>query len=188
MVEAILSIFCILLIFYLGWVGVSFGLFFEMTSALLFFLAMMVTLRYWYLATQLIISLGGFSGAYAAFWAFLILFILGSVPLLIVMKFVNEDSRPKYPNLLDVSLGFAFGTVSSAIVICGVLTLASIIVPKAWEPYEPSAILLRLDKMPISLFRFVEETFFGIGEKDPRHTRLPTLEKDEADNFDAFWR
>ena len=116
------------------------------------------------------------------------MFIVGSVPLIIVMKYVNEDSRPKYPNFLDTFLAFGFGAISAAIVVCSALTLASVIVPKAWDKYEPSLLLGRLDKKPIEFYQFVEQAFFGISDKNETHTRLPTLEKDDADNFDKYWK
>lgn len=188
MIEVIITIFAIILILYLGRVGASFGLFFEMTSALLFFLAMMVTLRYWHQATILFNSLVPFGPAYAVFWGFLLSFILGCIPLIVVIKYVNEDARPKYPNWLDTVLGFVFGTISASIVVCCAFTLMSVILPKAWRDYDPSALFLRLDQYPIQVFQAIESGLFGIGEHDPRHTPLPTLEKADLDNFDKYWR
>jgi uncharacterized membrane protein required for colicin V production len=188
MVETILTIFAILVILYLGRVGASFGMFFEMTSTVFFFFAMLVTMRYWHQATQIFNSIVPFGNAYAAFWGFLLLFILGCLPLLWVLKNVNDESRPKYPEILDTVLGFVFGALSSGIVICCVFTLMSVIVPKAWADYDPSNSFLRLDRVPIATMRFIESTFFGIGEADPARTRLPTLEKSDLDDFEKFWQ
>lgn len=188
MFEVILTIVALLLILYLGRVGASFGLFFELTSTLLFFFAMMVAVRYWYMATQIFNNIVPFGHAYSAFWGFLLLFILGSIPLMAVMKSVNEDSRPKYPSALDSILGFVFGTLSATIVVCTVFTLMSVIVPKAWKEYDPNALFFRLDRIPIAIYQYIEKDVFGIPEKDPRHTRVPTLEKEDLDNFEKYWR
>lgn len=188
MVETILTIFAILVILYLGRVGASFGLFFEMTSTVLFFFAMLATMRYWCQATQIFNSIVPFGNAYAAFWGFLLLFILGCLPLLWVMKNVNDESRPKYPNFLDGVLGFVFGALSAGIVVCCAFTLMSVILPKAWADYDPSRSFLRLDRVPIATLRFIESNLFGITEADSTHTRLPTLEKSDLDDFQKFWQ
>jgi len=186
--EVILSILAVIVILYLGRVGASFGLFFEMTSAVLFTFAMLVTMRYWYHATQIFNSIVPVGPAYSAFWGFLLLFILGCIPLIAVMKSVNEDARPKYPNLLDTILGFVFGTISAAVVVCCVFTLVSVLLPKAWKDYDPNALFFRLDQYPIQVYQFVEQDVFGVTDKDPGHTRLPTLEKGDLDDFEKYWR
>lgn len=188
MAELLISIVCLLLILYLGRTGAMFGMFFEMTSSVLLFFAMMVTLRYWYPFTQWFTSVVPISGAYATFVGYWVLFLLGSIPLMIVLKLVNEDSRPKYPNILDNLLGFVFGATSGAIVICAVMTSLSVIMPKVWESYERTALLVPLDTVPVAVYRTIEGNWFGIGEKDPTHTRLPTFEKADADDAEKYWR
>src|ERR1044071_8798563 len=106
MIEIVMSVACLLLILYMGRAGAGFGLFFEMTSALLVGFALLVTLRYWFQFTQFLSSIVPISGAYACFVAYWALFLIGCIPLLAVMKLVNEDSRPKYPGFLDGLLGF----------------------------------------------------------------------------------
>src|SRR5262245_49307459 len=101
MIEMVISVACLLLILYMGRTGAGFGLFFEMTSTLLVAFALLVTLRYWYQCTQFITSIVPVSGAYACFVAYWVMFLIGCIPLLVVMKLVNEDSRPKYPGFLD---------------------------------------------------------------------------------------
>jgi uncharacterized membrane protein required for colicin V production len=188
MVELIVSIVCLLLILYMGRMGAAFGMFFEMTSAVLLFFAMLASLRYWYPFSQWFGSVAPISGAYATFVSYWVLFLLGSIPLMVVLKFVNEDSRPKYPTVLDNLLGFLFSATSGAIVICAVMTSLSVIVPKVWEPYERTALLVPLDTVPISVYQAIERGWFGIAEKDPTHTRLPTFEKADADNAEKYWR
>src|SRR5437762_1447685 len=106
MVEIILSVLAILLILSLARLGASFGVFYELTSALLLLLAMMVALRYWYLLTRWITSWWPeTSGGYAAFGAYWTLFLLGCLPLILVMSHVTHDSLPKYPKSVDMTLG-----------------------------------------------------------------------------------
>jgi hypothetical protein len=64
----------------------------------------------------------------------------------------------------------------------------SVIMPKIWEPYQRSGLIVPLDKLPINVYRTVEEECLGIGEKDPGHTLLPTLEKADVDDFKKYWQ
>lgn len=188
MFELILSIIAIILVLYLGRLSVSFGLFYEMTSMLLLFFAMMVTLRCWYLATQWMEAITPLRGPYAAFVAYWCLFLIGCIPLIGAMKVITEDSRPKYPTGLDVPLAFLFGTVAAAIFVCSVMTSLSVILPKVWEPYERSAMLVPIDEIPFKIYRFVEGNVFGVKNGDPSQTPLPTLDKTVADDFEKFWQ
>ena len=188
MFEMILSIIALVLVLYLGRMGASFGLFYEMTSMLLLFFAMMVTLRYWFLFTGVIVSVTPLEGPYAAFVAYWCLFLLGCLPLIGAMKIINEDSRPKYPTALDAPLAFVFGTVAAAIFVCSVMTSFSVILPKVWEPYERSDLLVPLDEIPFKVYRFVEGKLLGVKKGDPAQTPLPTLGNTEADDFEKFWQ
>lgn len=191
MTEPIISILAILLILYLGKAGAAYGLFFELISTVLLLFALLVTLRYWYVATQIVQSLTLISGSYAAYAAFVaywVLFLLGCAPLLVVMKMVNEDSLPKYPNSLDNSLGFVFGMSSAAIFICVLMTSLSVIMPKVWEQYDNGALLIPLDKAPIAGFQYIERNWYGITTNNPAYTRFPTFKKADADSFEKYWR
>ena len=89
MVEVIVSILALMLILLLAWGGTLFGVFYELTSSLLLFLAMMVTMRYWYEATRLVESVMPGAGAYGAFGAYWALFLVGSA--------VDPGAQPGHP-------------------------------------------------------------------------------------------
>lgn len=193
MVEPIISIACLLLILYLGRMGAAFGMFFEMTSTVLLLFAMLATLRFWYPFSQWFSAVGPVSGIHAIFVSYWILFLLGSIPLIVVMKQVNEDSRPKYPAILDKVLGFLFGAASGAIVICAVMTSLSVILPTLWKDYEHRQILFSLDTLPLTVYQEIENNVAGIDDKDPSHTRFPSLEREdiqeaEKGESDKLWR
>ena len=78
MAELILSILAILIILTLAWVGPDLGVFYELTTSLLLFLAMMVTLRFWYLLTRYLVLRLPEYGSYAAFGAYWTLFLVGT--------------------------------------------------------------------------------------------------------------
>lgn len=188
MVELVLTICVLLLILYLGRVGADFGLFFELTSALLLLFAMFVTLRYWYLMANLLQTRTFLQGANATFVAYWVLFLLGSIPLILVLKYLNEEARPRYPSVLDKLLGFAFGLLAAAILLCCLMTSLAVFLPRVWEPYDRNALWLPLDEFPLKVYRHVEEQWLGVDASHPGHTRLPTLEKTDADHFDKYWR
>jgi uncharacterized membrane protein required for colicin V production len=188
MVETILSVFAILVILALAWAGIVFGVFYELTSALLLFIAMIVTLRYWYLATGLILSWVPATGSYAAFIAYWALFLIGCLPLIAVMNGITQDSVPRYPKVVDSVLGFIFGFASAVILMCSIMTSLPVIVPKVWAPYDRSALLLPFDRAPITTYQYLEKNWLGIATTDPAHTRFPTFEKTDLDDFEKYWQ
>jgi hypothetical protein len=68
------------------------------------------------------------------------------------------------------------------------MTSLSVIAPKIWEPYNRNALWLPFDQVPMRIYRFVEADFLNITEDNRGHTRLPTLEKSDADNFEKYWQ
>lgn len=188
MVEISISVAAILAILALAWAGIMFGVFYELTSTLLLFWAMMITLRYWYLATGLLLSWIPAAGAYAPFLAYWTLFLIGCLPLIIVMNRVTQDSVPRYPKVVDSILGFIFGFTSSVILVCSVMTSLPAIAPKVWEPFDRQALLLPFDRLPIAVYQYVEQDWLGITSSDPGHTRFPTFEKTDGEDFQKSWR
>lgn len=189
MVEFILSIAVIILILILAWGGaIIFGVFYELTSLALLFFAMMVTLRYWYEAARWVESVMPGAGAYGAFGAYWTVFLAGCLPLILVLNQVTQQSVPRYPRVIDAALGFLFGFMAAAILVCCVMTSLSVIVPKIWEPYNHDALTVPFDRYPIEVYEHIEEQWLGIPKANPGHTRFPTFEKGDADNFQKYWQ
>jgi uncharacterized membrane protein required for colicin V production len=186
-IPVILSVLALVLILTLAWGGTWFGVFYELTSSLLLFFAMMVTLRYWYEATRFVESVMPGAGAYGAFGAYWAVFLLGCLPLILVLNQVTQQAVPRYPRFVDAALGFVFGLVSSTILVCCVMTSLSVIVPKIWEPYNPDALTFRFDQEPIKVYEYIENAI-GVKANDPEHTRFPTFEKENADDFQKYWK
>lgn len=186
-IPVILSILALVLILSLAWGGTVFGVFYELTSSLLLFFAMMVTMRYWYEATQFVESVMPGAGAYGAFGAYWAVFLLGCLPLILVLNRVTQQAVPRYPRIVDTVLGFVFGLISSTILVCCVMTSLSVIVPKIWEPYNPEALTVRFDQKPIEVYQYIENAI-GIKPTDPGHTHFPTFEKANADEFQKYWK
>jgi len=188
MFEVILSLAAIVLILVLAWGGaVVFGLFYELTSSLLLFFAMMVTLRYWYEATRWVESIMPGAGAYGAFGAYWAVFLAGCLPLILVLNRVTQQAVPRYPRFLDTVLGLILGMIAATILVCCVMTSLSVFIPKIWEPYNRDALTVPFDRYPIEVYEHIEEEWLGIPKSDPGHTRFPTFEKADADNFQKYW-
>ena len=188
MVEVVLSIAAIVLILTLAWGGaIAFGVFYELTSSLLLFFAMMVTLRYWYEATRWVESAMPGAGAYGAFGAYWAVFLAGSLPLILVLNRLTQESVPRYPKIIDVVFGFVFGFIAATILVCCVMTSLSVIAPKIWEPYNRNALTVHLDRLPIAVYQHIEDAV-GVKANDPGHTRFPTFDKNDADDFQKYWQ
>ena len=188
MLEVILSIVAIVLILSLGWGGILFGAFYELTSSLLLFFAMMVSLRYWYEATRWIESVMPGAGAYGAMGAYWALFLIGCAPLIVLLNRVTMQAVPRYPRIIDTVLGFIFGLISATILVCCVMTSLSVFIPKVWEPYNHNGLTMPFDQVPIAIYQHIEERWLGIPKTDPGHTRFPTFEKADADDFKKYWQ
>lgn len=186
--PVILSIAGIVLILTFAWGGaIVFGVFYELTSSLLLFFAMMVTLRYWYEATRWVESVMPGAGAYGAFGAYWAVFLVGCLPLILVLNRVTQQAVPRYPRFVDMVLGFIFGFIAATILVCCVMTSLSVIVPKIWEPYNRDGLTVRFDLCPIAVYKHIEEQWLGVPEADAGRTRFPTFKKADADNFKKYW-
>ena len=188
MLEVILSILALVLILSLAWGGTLFGVFYELTSSLLLFFAMMVTMRWWYEATRLVESVAPGAGAYGAFGAYWAVFLVGCLPLILVLNFLTQQAVPRYPGIVDGVLGFVFGLISSTILVCCVMTSLSVIVPKIWDSYNHDALTVPFDRFPIAVYQRIEQRWLGIQKTDPGHTRFPTFETADQDDFQKYWR
>jgi uncharacterized membrane protein required for colicin V production len=188
MVYVIIIIGALLLILSSARFGVFFGVFYELTSTLLLFFAMMVTLRYWYEATRWLESVLPGAGAYGAFGAYWAVFLAGCLPLILVLNRITQQAVPRYPKFIDMALGSVFGFIAASILVCSIFTSLSVVAPKIWEPYNRDALTIPLDRYPIAFYQDIEEHWFGVSKTNPGHTRFPTFEKADADTFEKYWR
>ena len=188
MLEVSLSIAAVLLILSSARFGIFFGVFYELTSTLLLFFAMMVTVRYWYEATLWIESVMPGAGAYGAFGAYWALFLVGCLPLILALNRITQRAIPRYPKIVDTVLGIVFGAIAATILVCCIFTSLSVVGPKVWEPYNRDALTVPFDRFPLTAYQRIEEGWLGIPKGNPGHTRLPTFEKADADDFQKYWR
>jgi len=188
MLELILSIAGILVILSLARLGTLFGVFYELTSSLLLFLAMLITLRYWYELARWVESVWPGAGAYGVFGSYWAMFLVGCLPLIVVLNRVTARSVPRYPKFVDRIMGVIFGFIAACILVCCIFTSLSVIMPKIWDQYHREALTFPFDRMPIDVYQHIERNWLGISENDPGHTRFPTFEKADADNFQKYWR
>ena len=188
MLEVSLSIAAMVLILSSARFGVFFGVFYELTSTLLLFFAMMVTLRYWYEATRWVESVMPGAGAYGAFGAYWGLFLAACLPLVLALNRITQWAAPRYPKVIDTVLGVVFGAIAATILVCCVFTSLSVIGPKVWEPYNRDALTVPFDRYQVEVYQEIEGQWLGIPQRDPGHTRFPTFDKVDADDFQKYWR
>jgi hypothetical protein len=187
MPEMIISIVAIVIILGLARLGIHFGAFYEMASTVFLFLAMMIALRYWWLFTRLLSPWFNGENGYAAFGAFWIVFLIGAIPLIVLMTRVNHESTPRYPRIVDIVIGLIFGALSATILVCTVMTSLSVGLPKVWSDYDRQKLLLPMDEAPIAVYQTIEKHWIGIAPDDSGHTRFPTFEKNDADDMLKYW-
>jgi len=188
MIELWICIIAAVIVLMFAKVGTHFGVFYEVTSTIFLFLAMLVALRFWHSMTQLLVPWFNGEQCYAAFVGYWILFLLGSVPLIALMSRVTVETMPRYPRMLDAMIGFVFGGLSAAILVCTVLTSLSTIAPKVWTDYQRERLILPLDRVPIVVYQAIEEKFLKVAPTDSSHTRFPTFEKADVNNLRNYWQ
>ncbi len=188
MIEPWFTIVVVLLILAYARMGAMIGLFYEIPNMMLLLFALLVTLRYWYLVTDAILSRTTLQPGAAACMAFWALFLAVCVPVMILTRRINIASQPRYPRVLDAGLGFVFGLASASIAICCVMTSVTLLLPAFTTGVEPVKFLVPWDRVAVHAFQTVERKWFGIPATDPSHTRFPTFRKADADNFQKSWR
>ena len=188
MVEIVISVVAFLIILAFTRLGMHFGAFYELAGTVFQFLAMMIALRYWWLFTRLLSPWFNGENSYAAFGAYWVMFLVGAIPLIVLMARAERQSTPRYPRVIDVVLGVVFGAVSATILVCTVMTSLSVIIPKVWSDYDRQKLILPMDAAPIAVYQAIEQHWLGIAPTDPGHTRFPTLEKNDADDMYKYWR
>ena len=186
MLEPWITIAALLVILGYGRLGATFGLFCELPNALMLLIAMLVSLRYWYPASQLLGSLVQQPAGLTAVIAFWALLVIACCPMIFLLRHVTEDSRPVYPKLLNGGLGFGLGLVSATLFFSCLLLSGSIFLPKIWPAYDRTTMYLPWDNLPVEIYQHIERGWLGISADDPGHTRFPTFEK--AGDSEPVWR
>jgi uncharacterized membrane protein required for colicin V production len=188
MFEIVLSVLAILLILGLTRAGMVFGVFYELTSAVLLFFAMMIALRYWYLATRLVAAWIPSARSYAPFVAYWALFLIGCLPLIVVLNHLTTESVPRYPRVVDRLLGLVFGFVSGTIFTCCVMTSLVTLLMNVWPSYNPRALWLPFDRFPIAVYQKIERDWARVTETEPGHTLFPSVEKNSGGEPQLSWQ
>jgi uncharacterized membrane protein required for colicin V production len=188
MIGVALSVVALVLILALSRVGAIYGAFAELTNLLLAVIAAAVSLRYWYLITGCLLTMTPLPATYATVIAFWAPFLVVSLTLLFLARLIREEAQPRYPHRLDAALGFVFSLGSGAIFVCAILMSLSVAAPAFWSKYNRAELLLPFDRAPIVAYQFVEQRLAGLAADDPARTRLPSLEKDDANDFFRYWR
>ena len=188
MAEIVISVVAFLIILGFTRLGMYFGAFYELAGTVFQFLAMMITLRYWWLLTRLLSPWFNGENGYAAFGAYWVMFLVGSIPLILLMACAERQATPRYPRVIDVVFGLVFGAVSATILVCTVMASLSVIIPKLWPDYDRQKLILPMDRAPIVVYQAIEEHWLGIAPNDPGRTRFPTFEKTDVDNMHKYWR
>jgi hypothetical protein len=106
--------------------------------------------------------------------------------LILMLNRVTQAAVPRYPRVIDMALGFIFGFVAATILVCCVMTSLSVIIPQIWEPYNRNALTVPFDRYPIAIYQRIEDVV-GVKTNDAGHTRFPTFEKTDVDNFQKYW-
>src|SRR5258705_12325653 len=115
MLEIVISVVAFLIILAFTRLGMHFGAFYELAGTVFQFLAMMIALRYWWLFTRLLSPWFNGENSYAAFGAYWIMFLVGAIPLIVLMARAERQSTPRYPRVVDAVVGGVFVAVSATI-------------------------------------------------------------------------
>lgn len=174
MTEPLIAI-ALLTIFYFMKIGIKSGAFPALRWMLGSLLALLVALRYWFLATRSASALQPLplpALAVGCFWLLLVVVLYG------FMKGCDDYIEPldsETPSFVDRLLGAVFGGVTGWVFVSAALMSASLLVPQLFAG-KSEILPIAFDQMPVAAYRFVETNLAGISENDPAHTPLPPFQ------------
>jgi hypothetical protein len=188
MFAPLINVLIIVGILYLARLGGLFGLFYELVTTALLLFATVLTLRYWYLLATFLQERQWMVGVYAVFGSYWILFLIGCAPLIVLARFLNEESRPLYSKTLDTVGGMVVGLAGAIILACAIFTSISVLGPALTSEYDRTMLWEPLDTASFDAYRFLEQQVAGVSETDPQHTRLPTFATTDPQATDQYWQ
>lgn len=139
-------------------------------------LALLVALRYDFLASR---SASALQPVPTPILAALCLWLLFGAVLYVFRKGCDDYLEPfesETPSIIERLLGAVFGGVTGAVFVAVVVLSAGILAPQLFA--ERSTLLpVPIEELPVVAYRWVETNLAGISENDPAHTPLPQLRR-----------
>jgi len=185
MTELLICSAALLLIFISAQLGAKSGGASALSWALASILAVLVTMRYWFLLSRCATENALASLPVAAslcFWGpFLVI-------VFVIMRLCEthlEQFASVAPSFVGRILGLLFGATAGAVFASALILTLGILVPQCFS--KPSNLPVPIHEMPILAFRWIETNVAGVSQGDPAHTPLPHF-KETSSGSPLFWR
>lgn len=188
MIEILISFVALLLILFFGHRGWRQGFFRSTSHLLVVIFAILWGLRWWHPYTGWLAERLGISADQLAFVAFWCVFAVVFIPLNALAGALSDEFVPVYPVGIERLGDFLGGAMAAALLCSAVLLSALPWLPNIYPAYDSSRLLLPMDRLPLAVFRGVEEMATGLPPDDSARTLLPFLEGKPGETFQVGWR
>ncbi|MFA7344656.1 MAG: CvpA family protein [Terrimicrobiaceae bacterium] len=166
-----------------AWQGWRYGATREIRHCLIYLFGMLVAVRYWYPVTAALVHWFHRDPRLSAAAAFATLFFLAAELAALAVNFRAEYVQSVRANPINDCLGAILGVFSGALIGCSLLLVVSLESPALMPGFDRQKLPLPLDRLPLDVFRMVEQNVAGVPLQGPAHTPLPSLPATTPPNF-----
>jgi len=188
MIEFLICFGAFVIILLFVRLGMKAGGFLALAGMLAAVFGLLVSLRYWFVASRFVNTYEKDSIPLIAVVVFWVVFTGASLIFKKLRENYTDTFEFVHPSLVDNALGAIFGFVTGAVFAMALMMTLTIAASQYWPAYKPGALPLPIDRWPLQAYRFVETRIIGVSQADAAHTLLPVLEGADAQNPASFWK
>lgn len=187
MIATIVSLLVLIVIVVQGRLAWGEGLFRAGARLLVAGAGVLIALRFWYPYTGWMVERLDMPFEQLALAGFWTLFAAVFVPLNALLGSLNQDFVPDYPIGIDRIGGMISGAATAWLLCAAALLSVLPLLPKYAVGYDPSQLVLPLDRVPLVVFAGLEAKVTGLPNDDVRRTVLPKVESQPGEPLRVAW-
>ena len=136
---------------------------------------LLVSLRYWYLATAVVSGFLPIDPQYLAAGVCVVLFLAAAAFAGLVVNLKGEVYQSVRANYLESGLGLVAGLLAGGLIAASILLTAAVALPGKVEGFDEKNYPVALHEYPGALFRELEKSVAHIEQASTARTPLPVL-------------
>jgi hypothetical protein len=181
--ELVLLLIALSLVALRTWMGWRLGASYEIRQLLAALFATLVALRYWYQVAEMITA----DSQLVAAGVFVALFVAAWLLVSQVVNFRGEVYQSVQPNPVDNVLGAVTGLLSGALLGGSLLLVLVVALPGKWDDFDAVKIPVRLDEVPVAVFRSIEQNLAGVSAESAACAPLPQIQASGESSAERSW-
>ncbi len=165
----------ILPVIYRAWQGWKFGATVEMRHVIVVLFAILVTIRYWQVATELVERALTMDARLLLLAVFAFVYTAATALAAFAVGLRSEMYRSVQSDPINSIAGVLAGVVSGSLLGGTLAMLLNIASPGKFDP-APSPLVGEVIRWPVTVYRFVETDIAGVAADSPDRTKMPAIE------------